>query len=229
MTTLRSSTNGANGLTQANADGDPVQGAGDEVGRAYVRPFANGAPISSANPLPVAPGAGVVTQVEGDIAQGAVEGNGNFPVSTGAIAASSVLGQTAAVAAGQRVKAAATLNGALITALGGGNRWTKFNSTLAVSATTFLATNAPAMVGRIGVTGDVGSVDMYALVFDGVDATGTLVDRFFVPAGGIAVMDYTTEGGLRVTVGCFVALTTDPGAVAAPAVGGFVHAIFQPT
>lgn len=166
----------------------------------------------------------VIAQVSGDVAAHATD-SGN-PVKIGGYAVSSIIGTTTLIDAGDRVNLVADLAGRLIVALGGGDSWTQYNDVLATPELTFLVANVPAMIGRIGITLDEATA-MYALVYDGTDVGGTLIDRFYIPASGTSVRDYTTEGGLYVTSGCFVALTTDPGAVASPVTGGFCHAIYQ--
>lgn len=218
---VKSSTDGTTGLTAATNPGQPVPASGDEYGRAYVRPFADGAPISTANPMPVAFNGSSESEVEGNVANDVAD-SGN-PVKIGA-RATGVNGVTA-VAVGDRVDAAGDVNGRLQVTLSGANRWTKYSSLLAVPAASWVVTAVPCVVGRLSIT-LIEATDMYVLVYDGV----VLVDRFFIPAGGTAVRDYTTEGGLLCSTagGLNVALSTVASALAAPTGGGgFLHAIYQ--
>lgn len=149
------------------------------------------------------------------------------PVKVGGRAAASILG-FAEVAVADRSDLATNQRGQLQVALGGSGAWSKFNTVLATPVTTFAVAGAAAVLGRLSITADEATA-MYALVYDGTSTAGTLVDRFYIPASGTSVRDYTTEGGLNLAAGCFVALTTDPGAVTAPTTGGFCHAIYQTT
>lgn len=277
----RASSDGATGIGSV-IDGQPQVPLTDEFGRLWIRAFVNGAPVDTANPMPVTVTGGVTAEIEGNVVNDAPDG-ATKPVKTGGLAVATVtVGLASAVATGDRVNsaydnrgrqlvlvqgttahgapvstqnawpvlvsgmAAASRNGhaavaadaAVIAAfnttgqlqvsLAGAGLWTKFNTVLATPATTFAVVSAAAILGRIAITLDEATA-MYALVYDGTSTAGTLIDRFYIPASGTAVRDYTTEGGLNVTTGVFVALTTDPGAVTAPATGGFAHAIYQLT
>jgi len=110
----------------------------------------------------------------------------------------------------------------------GGSAWTQFNSALSPAAASFsiAAAGTNRILGRLEIT-NADATACYALVYNGTSTSGTLIGRFFVPASGTAVRDYTTEGGLYTTGGIFVQLSTSPSAVSAPATGGFCHAIYQ--
>lgn len=166
----------------------------------------------------------VLVEVVGNVASGDVDA-GN-PVKIGARVA--LLTGLIGNALNDRTDLVANTRGQLQVQLAGASVWSKSNSALGTPATTFpIAIFNGVILASLCITGDVSSTDMYALVYDGTSVAGTLVDRFFIPAGGTAVRDYSTEGGISLASGCFVALTSDPGAVTAPAVGGFCHARYS--
>ena len=106
----RASADGIAGLV-AVVDGQPQFLASDEVGRLWNRLFVNGAAVSTTNPLPTTPGAGVVQMVEGDIAHDDPDLITMFPVKIGGRASAAT---PAAVANGDRVNAYFDLNGRLV-------------------------------------------------------------------------------------------------------------------
>lgn len=85
MSTIVASQDGITGLDET-ADGDPVQQAGDDFGRAWARLFVNGAAVSTANPMPVSinGGGAVAASVQGIIAHDVADNEAtNFPVKVG--------------------------------------------------------------------------------------------------------------------------------------------------
>lgn len=170
-------------------------------------------------------GGGGGGEVEGNLASGDLDGTSK-PVKIGGRTVFSINGITPSVGTGIRTDAAYDVHGRQIVVLGGGNRWSRFNSPLGASATSFSISTKACLLGRLELT-LAAAVDMYALVYDGL----TLVSRFFVPgsaAAGTAVRDFTLEGGLLMGAGgCTVYLSTVANAITPPAVGGFLHAIYQ--
>jgi hypothetical protein len=167
--------------------------------------------------------------VVGNVASDAAD-SGN-PVKVGARAAASIAGH-AAVATNDRIDAAANARGQLQVVLSGGAQWTKFNPASSfVPAKEWLVNDGPCIIGRLTFTlSQDEAVDLYAFIYDATSqGAGPIVERFYIPAGGSSVRDYTAEGGLSLDTGCFVILSTESTSMAAAAVGGFLHGIFQST
>lgn len=161
------------------------------------------------------------TQIEGNVFDAASDG-ASRPVKIGGRAAGSIYGLPL-VAVDDRVNAAFDQQGRQIIVIGGGDAWIRFNSGLATPAASFAPILTACLLGRLSIT-LAEATDMYALVYDGLN----VVDRFFVPASGTAVRDYTTEGGLEISNGGLsIYLSISVVAIAAPATGGVLHAIYQ--
>ena len=163
----KASADGIAGLV-AVVDGQPQFLASDELGRLWNRLFVNGAAVSTANPLPTTPGAGVVTMVEGDVAHDTPDSYvTNFPVLTGAHANAT---PPAAVSENDRVDQSGNLFGMARVVVGGVNGAGGAADTRVAAATAIveadiaLAVQAPVLgvsTGAAVVTDAAGTLQQY--------------------------------------------------------------------
>lgn len=117
MTTpTKASSDGSTGIVTVQ-NGQPQTPASDEYGRLWARIYVDVAPVGTNNPLPVASSGGVATQVEGNVANDAVD-SGN-PVKVGGVASTDYNGRPAVSAAGDRTNLATDLRGRVYALVGG--------------------------------------------------------------------------------------------------------------